>query len=246
MYDLLNYIFKEYKYKEIKDEDLNIFTLINDDSYIVSEFNLQDFVNFFDAEKTNTIIEKFIQLETQEGSYSKNTSLIIFVQVDDDEIMDFYEKNKNHIMTIEEDEYFFRKYVVVYSPKSIKSLDVNYSISKQLHTILSNDDRFNSFEKRKDFRDEEFFVALQLMIKFPFIKLVEKQRKFEPLEEKIRNNIESKQLIQQNVIAEELMLEFEKNDEFFEELENAMLNMKEDSEIIEKFYLTLEEEKYEN
>lgn len=94
----------------------------NKEFLIVADYSKVEFVNFFESEKTDRIIDLFNQMKANDKEVGKNTSLIILIEVEN--ISEFYEKFKNQILRIEEDEYFFRKYLIVYWPKVLKTLKV--------------------------------------------------------------------------------------------------------------------------
>lgn len=242
MYSLLDNVFKEYGYKRLveKGVELDLYSLAGDDFYIISSYDIEEFSNFFDGKRTNSIVDDFNKLESKLSGLAKNTSFIIFIEVEN--IETFYTENKNQIMKIEEDEYFFRKYVIIYNESSIRFFKLNQQISKQLYDVLSADEKMNKFENNLFF-DDEFVVSMQLMIKIPFIQLQENKKILDLLDKKINKKIAYDNLEENNSSINDLLLIIENDADYFEELENAILNDKEDTIIIKNLYSTFKVDK---
>jgi hypothetical protein len=61
------------------------------------------------------LIKIFNKKKKDLNEIEKNTSLIILLKVEN--LKKDFEELKNQIMRIEEDEYFFRKYIIIYNDK---------------------------------------------------------------------------------------------------------------------------------
>ena len=171
----------------------------------------------------------------------KNTSLIICVEVEN--IEEFNKMFKNSIFAIEEDEYYFRKYVILYSKNGIENLKINENIESQIHSILLSPSRMDEFQKEY-FKDEEFFVAMQLMVKLPFLVLKTELEEFESLQDRIYEYIKGEKLdnffkgmknFDDNCIKKEV-------DEYFEELELSFLSEKINGEVLNEFLDNFDED----
>lgn len=182
MQKLVENLFTENKYKKIKDLSMTLYGLSNDDYFILEEYQFEDFISFFDSERTNDIVDRFLKLDSKVGNYSKNTSMIIFLKVDN--IRSFYTKYKNQIMLIEEDEYYFRKYIIVYTEEAETKL--NGISTNEIFSIIADDENFNQFEDDMYFK-EEYFIAIQLVVKIPFISIPKNEKKYISLQEKIND-----------------------------------------------------------
>lgn len=86
----------------------------NNEFFIIQEYDVEELEssgdktqNFFTCEKTNQLISEFEKI--QDNKIKKNTSLFVSVKVNN--IKEVYERFKNIAMRIEEDEYYFRKYI---------------------------------------------------------------------------------------------------------------------------------------
>src|SRR5699024_8188652 len=113
-------IFEENLYASINIEnDITFYNKSEVEYYFTAKYSQEEFLNFFEADKSNNIIEQFDKFKSKDSNIKKNTSLIIYLEVDN--IENFYIQNKGLIFKIEEDEYFFRKYVIIYTADSIKN-----------------------------------------------------------------------------------------------------------------------------
>jgi len=99
------------------DEKIDFYYKENQDFFIVEDFSKDELNNFFKDKKTNSLVNLLDNLKNDDSKnifkdIEKNTSLIILLKVE--KIKKDFEDLKNQIMKIEEDEYFFRKYIIVY------------------------------------------------------------------------------------------------------------------------------------
>ncbi|WP_426427735.1 ABC-three component system middle component 1 [Staphylococcus equorum] len=167
MYSILSKIFSEYNYQAItKDSKYNFYENLNQEYFITIEYSVKELNDFFETNKTDKLLEHFEEAQLRRNDVKKNTTLYIFVETDNIEI--FYNENKNTIFKIEEDQYYFRKHIIVYTKKGISSINTKENISSQLNTILMKEDSINNFIHNY-YEDEEYFIAIQLVAKIPFL-----------------------------------------------------------------------------
>jgi hypothetical protein len=256
MLSLLNKIYKQndfeinlYKIKEnqvlevemiedeIIDEESNFMfsRKKNQEYYITAQYTENEMKNFFDIKKTNDLIELFEKLKGTSEDIQKNTSLIVCVKVE--KLQNAHASLKNIVFKIEEDEYFFRKYVIIYTEDSIKNIDSNRNIKVQLHEIIKEDNIMEEYQKNFYF-SEEYFLALQFFVKLPFFVFEADTKQFTTLEDELAKVIETNQL---NSIDSKI-LSFEKNfnkanrDDYINELTDAFLSEKKDNNILDTFF----------
>jgi len=124
-----------------------------------------------------------------DNKIKKNTSLFVTIKVD--ELKQSYESLRSMIMKVEEDEYYFRKYVILYTEEGLSRLNSN--IEDLLNYIQSTSPEgeylFDKFESDMFF-DTSYFIAMQLIIKLPFVSLHHSDNHFEIVENKIQSRIE--------------------------------------------------------
>lgn len=142
--------------------------------YLVVMLNVDEFKKF----DYKNILDEFNELKKERSDIEKNTSLIVFVSLNN--LKEDFSSLKNKIMDIEENEYWFKKYVVVYSNNSFNNL----KDEKSLNDTVFNNQRFDTF-KNDPFIDEEYFLVMQLFMKIPFLKMKLEQEKFSNLYEVI-------------------------------------------------------------
>ncbi len=228
-------IFQEENYLLEKDSSKeNLLFLKKWEYFLISEYNKIELKGFFESEKTSKIIDFFNNKKKIYKDIEKNTSLIILLKVkylekDFDEI-------KNQIMKIEEDEYFFRKYVIVYDDKwknNIKSLSNIQKLNNELIWIKDDDWRIikkwidlDKFRKN-NFENSKYYLIMQLFIKLPFLKVKVDELKLGNLLENINKEIKKNKLEELNnfILEEKYLSENETNDDFFENLEKNILDI---------------------
>mgnify|MGYP000895981383 FL=1 len=176
------------------DEHLELWGGEGNEFFLIQEYSREDFKSsseggsdFFTCEQTNKLISCFEKLN--DNKIKKNTSLFVTIKVD--ELKRSYESLRNMIMRVEEDEYYFRKYVILYTEEGLSRLNSN--IEDLLNYIQSTSPEgeylFDKFESGMFF-DTSYFIAIQLIIKLPFASLHHSDNHFEIVENKIQARIE--------------------------------------------------------
>ena len=131
--------------------------------YVSTRF--EEVVLPFFQEKCNTLAE-----------IEKNTSLIVLADFED--ALPSSRADRNKIILVEEDPYYFRKYVIAYKNALFEGLLSADSPETKIWSVLSDEQRYQQFEDNA-LNDEEYFVAMQLQTKLAFltIKDLEKEMK---------------------------------------------------------------------
>ena len=180
------------------DEHLELWGGDGNEFFLIQEYNREDFKSsseggsdFFTCEQTNKLISCFEKLN--DNKIKKNTSLFVTIKVG--ELKQSYESLRNMIMKVEEDEYYFRKYVILYTEEGLSRLNSN--IEDLLNYIQSTSPEgeylFDKFE-RDMFFHTSYFIAIQLIIKLPFVSLHHSDNHFEIVENKIQARIDMEEL----------------------------------------------------
>jgi hypothetical protein len=182
MHNILNKLLIENGFKETSK---NIYNLKNIDSLIISEYTELDIINFFEAKVTKNVLEKYNENIKENLGLKKNTSLLAYVKVTN--VKASLTRLKNTIFNIEEDEYYFRKFVFFYTDEMLGSIDIKKDIKEQLNTIVDDGD----IDKLREdcFSDLVYFFALQLFIKLPWLSFDIERTKFELLEGPLNRKI---------------------------------------------------------
>lgn len=130
-------------------------------------------------------------------SIEKNTSLLIFVKCENINALDVY---KQQILLLEEDQYFFKKYVILYTDNAIRNINTD-AILFDLETKLSSKQNFEDYYS-EGFNPniEEYLFVLQLYIKIPFISLPNFDNRFKTLETKITEDLRDSYKIKETII----------------------------------------------
>lgn len=131
-------------------------------------------------------------------SIEKNTSLLIFVKCESINALEVY---KQQILLLEEDQYFFKKYVILYTENAINSINTD-AILSDLESKLSSDEHYENYYNKGFITElEEYLFVLQLFIKIPFITLPDSDIEFKTLETKITEDLGESHNIKQTVVG---------------------------------------------
>lgn len=209
MNNFMKEILENHDYKLI-DKSVDLWSN-NNEFFIIQDYDVEELqssqnilLNFFTCEKNNQLISKFEKI--QDNKIKKNTSLLIIVKVEN--LEKEYNRFKNITMRIEEDEYYFRKYVIFYTEECLEKLEP-YAQCLLDYIQDDGDDSdgesvFDKFEKNMFF-DDSYFIAMQLIIKLPFISLPHADDYFETIEDKIQSRIETAELVEQEQQVEKIL-----------------------------------------
>lgn len=166
-------------------EESRIYTNeLKSEYFIVEEYSEKDFLNFFESDTTEKIIEEFSKAQQLTGfeNLKKNTSLFLLVKVED--LNKAYDELRNQLILVEEDIYYFRKFVILYTEKAVSEL-IHVKQADQLYKLLN--EKILSFEKNMFFEDG-YFVAMELAIKIPFFKINHSKKTYQTIEEQFKDN----------------------------------------------------------
>ena len=208
---------------EKSTESISFYFKENQQYYIVVEYSVEEFKDFFDSTKTDSIISFFDDRKKESDDIQKNSSIIICVKVDNLK-KEFRELN-NQIMKIEEDEYFFKKYVILYTENSVRDLKTKDNIVATLQDRLSNITNFDQFQENNFFNDE-YFLVVQLFVKLPFLTIEKSDSDFQSIEEKLLKAIlaDSNQNLNKKLLSEDKDKLDKLLDSFLSEDENSDIN----------------------
>lgn len=183
--------------------------------FIFESFEIDELKDFFKSEKLDYLISEFQKID--DDKIKKNTSLFVLIKVEN--IQGVYKNYLNKIMTIEEDEYYFRKYVIFYTEDGLSKLNCD---TQSLIDYIQSENLFDKFENNMFF-DESYFIAMQLIIKLPFISLPHSNNHFETVEDRIETRIKTEELIAQERQVNDILNVFN-GDNIGEQLVDDMIN----------------------
>lgn len=234
MYSILKQIFSEYDCQDIiSDSGYNFYESRNREYFVTIEYSIEELKGFFEADKTDKLLEYFEEAQSERNDIKKNTTLYIYVETDN--IESFFNENKNIILKIEEDQYYFRKHIIVYTKEGISSIKDKKNISSQLNTLLMKENRINNFIQNY-YEDEEYFIATQLVAKIPFLVIHHDQTPYELLSEKVNDEKEIVKLIEFTDWYSN-----KGNVNYMEKLEKEILSESNDQEYLQEFFRKYED-----
>ncbi|HAM80895.1 ABC-three component system middle component 1 [Ornithinibacillus bavariensis] len=126
----------------------------------------------------------------------KNLSMIVCVNTTNSKTKKITDK----IFEIEEDPYFFKKYVITYNIDSYKQLEKLFggkdeSSNSILNRIINDTNKFLAFKKNEENDTTVLYeICTKLMIKIPFLRLEKRLEKMEDLSAVINEELQQKEL----------------------------------------------------
>jgi hypothetical protein len=191
MLEILQRIFEEHYYTATNDlsTENSIFFQSNKrpEFYILSKYTEEDLKDYFQCEQTQSLLNKFENIYTEKPLVKKNTAQVILVKTNG--VLNSLKKLKNYIFRAEEDEFFVKKYIILYSEESLLKLaklippDID-SIHKKLLEIVYDNKSFENYWNKdlknieeSDF-EEFYFLVLQLFIKLPFLAISKEEKSY--------------------------------------------------------------------
>ncbi|MDB3086407.1 hypothetical protein C4097_18205 [Clostridioides difficile] len=134
--------------------------------YVVSFY---DSINEFNEQFEESQNEAFNYICSKENQneLKKNTSMILFIKLKD---LDEKDKMQSQILELEEDVYFFKKYVVLYLEKELeefKSAIEGRSITEFMKANINKEDLFEDFKREETI--SFYSLILKLYIKLPHL-----------------------------------------------------------------------------
>ena len=158
----------------------------NSEYFIVSQYSSIELHNFFDDDKTSQVIKEFerLSLKSEHENIKKNTSLFILVEVDNLKEAFEDEKLQRSILLIEEDYYYFRKFILLYTQNGLSDLR-DKETNEMLYTYLNAN--INIFEIDMFF-SESYFIAMEIGVKLPFFTLPKRNDIYKSIENQYQND----------------------------------------------------------
>ncbi|MDO4666720.1 MAG: hypothetical protein Q4A90_02655 [Streptococcus sp.] len=158
----------------------------NSEYFIVSQYSSNELHNFFDDDKTSQVIKEFERLtvKLEHENIKKNTSLFILVEVDNLKEAFEDEKIQRSILLIEEDYYYFRKFVLLYTQNELSSLRDKVTNEALYDYLKSNIDAF----EEDMFFSESYFMGMEIGVKLPFFTLPKRNNIYKSIENQYQDN----------------------------------------------------------
>lgn len=194
-------------------EDKSFFLIVNISEEDFTPLKNKDLIN--DHGEYKTIIDGFKKIinSGEQITIEKNSSLIVLVKCSSIEAI---ENLQQQILLFEEDQYFFKKYVILYTDASIGGLTTTPLIP-ELRLKINDKTIFSRFAS-EGYKSEiaEYIVVMQLFIKLPFLNLDHGIEGFTSLNQKITSVLDTDEAFYTSLIShsEELgKVDFSKSEE---------------------------------
>ena len=154
--------------------------------FILSQYSDEELHNFFDDDKTSKVIKEFerLSLNSEYENIKQNTSLFILVEVDNLKEAFEDEKFQRSILLIEEDYYYFRKFILLYTRNGVSDLR-DKTTNETLYKYLESN--IDAFEEDMYF-SESYFMAMEIGVKLPFFTLPKRNDIYKSIENQYQND----------------------------------------------------------
>lgn len=195
MEEIISKILNESGYTIVENATLQYYTREEKSYFFIVNISEADFINLKskelikENEQYKRVLDGFTTIVNngEQITIEKNSSLIVLVKCNNIESI---EELQQQILLFEEDEYFFKKYVVLYTDASIIQL-TDSPLIPSLRKKVGNIELFNVFASIGYKTDiAEYVVIMELFIKLPFLSLAEDREGFTALSEKITNTLD--------------------------------------------------------
>jgi hypothetical protein len=164
-------------YKKIKENNKRFL--------IVYETNSLQEVDYY-----NNTIKDIIPIEIKsEPAFERNSDLIILLKLNN---LGDFNTHEQKIFAIEEDPYYFKKYVLYYSEEE-KNILENKSIN-DLREVILNRDLFNAYKKNPNYPSLYSFSA-RFFIKVPFLHVPVNEVEMPSIEVMLKESLLAKDLV---------------------------------------------------
>lgn len=158
MNNFITELFKQFNYEVIDEaEDISFFKHINYKDFWI----IVNAVNAFKLEDQETIAGKAKTIFAQYKEAEKNTSLLVLLQIEQ-----ISEGILDDIVEIENDPFYFKKYVLAYT-KSSKEAIKQYSV-KNFSSILMQPRNFQALKNEAEVSDP-YHLLYSIAHKLPFL-----------------------------------------------------------------------------
>ena len=169
------------------DTDFNLYTnQLKSEYFIISQYSQEELHDFFENDKTSQIIDKFERQSkiSEHENIKKNTSLFILVEVDN--LKEAFEDDKiqKSILLIEEDYYYFRKFIILYTRNGLLDLR-DKATNEALYNYLEFS--IDAFEDDMFF-SESYFMAMEIGVKLPFFTLPKRNDIYKSIENQYQDD----------------------------------------------------------
>ncbi len=158
----------------------------NSEYFILSQYSPNELNNFFEDDKTSQVIKEFerVSLVVEHENIKKNTSMFILVEVNDLKEIFEDEKVQRSILLIEEDYYYFRKFIILYTRNGLLDLR-DKETNEMLYTYLESN--IDAFEDDMFF-SESYFMAMEIGVKLPFFILPKRNDIYQSIENQYQDD----------------------------------------------------------
>ena len=158
----------------------------NSEYFILSQYSDKELHNFFDDDKTSQIIKEFerLSMKSEYENIKKNTSLFILVEVKNLKEAFEDEKFQRSILLIEEDYYYFRKFILLYTQNGLSDLRDKTTKETLYNYLESNIDAF----EEDMFYSDSYFMAMEIGVKLPFFTLPKRNDTYQSIENQYQDD----------------------------------------------------------
>jgi hypothetical protein len=195
--------------------------------YLVDFTEFAELRNYVNGNRIERIQEFFDSVKVGSADVEKNTSLILCVKAHD--LTQEIEIHKNEILAVEEDEFYFKKYALIYSENGIKNFKDAEKVTAVLSATLLDINNFNQYHDTLQ-QDATYHFVLQVFLKLPFLFIpILESDGYKSIREIFEGMVDNRQvLLMEKVVKNEALLE----KKYWDDLRRLSLNINIDNDAL--------------
>lgn len=235
MDELIEIIFNENGFIESGRKESAYFYKKKDEEkkeyYLVDFINSDDLVDFMDREKANNLLELFEEQKKLGKDIDKNTSLLLCVRLNN--LKNDISSIKNALLRIEEDDFWFKKYVITYTEASLPDVPVTGTYQDYFNQFLLDNETFKEY-KNDVYLNEKYFLIIQLFLKLPFLNVpINTQNNFNTIEDILERQLST---IEMQFAMHLKSIQGLDDPEYWDKLKNNSISNTDTDDLINDFF----------
>lgn len=208
MEQLIQKIFREKGYRLIYDNNMHFYAADSDeikDYYLVDFIAANQLSTYLTDDNFKKLLDGVKRAKESTIDAEKNTTLIVCAKVDDLAQTSVY---KNNILNIEEDEYWFKKNVIIYTEDTVQHLLSYQLLIPYLNTSIQDTELFKRY-RYDEFANNEYHLSMQLFVKLPLLTINELNNEINPIYNRIQETISEDRSLYEAILNGNLTLELD-------------------------------------
>lgn len=234
MESLIKRIFSECGFESVAASSTGAFFASKADGspeyYLLEYVEINRLKSFAEGDD-NTVMQLFEDQRKNDKEISKNTSLVLCVKAKN--LESDYDAHKNSILLIEENQYFFKRYVIIYTEQAVVAFKDYTPVVPEMQKKILSTTSFQGY-KENPFSSDDYFLLMQIFLKLPFLNVPEQSATdYKPLEELIGTKLSERQMQLREALNQNEDIHITEN---WEHIRSAAVDVNGDNKILEDLF----------